>query len=90
MSCLPHEFSLLVDIIVDNYIFCLFSDPSQVIGLFPNLLPQEFRNQLCYPEKLPDLEGGELEKGMLVLIEYLTQVDSLITFIQHSLSGIIK
>ncbi|KAJ8308553.1 hypothetical protein KUTeg_013427 [Tegillarca granosa] len=51
----------------------LETDPSHVIGLYPNLLPQDFRNQLDYPSSLPDLEGGELEKGLLALQEYLTQ-----------------
>lgn len=51
-----------------------FADPSHVIGLYPNLLPQEYRNQLSYPEKPPDLEGGELEKALLALQDYLTQV----------------
>ncbi|XP_071079249.1 vam6/Vps39-like protein isoform X1 [Haliotis cracherodii] len=50
----------------------LGTDPSHVIGLYPNLLPQDFRNQLEYPDRLPDLEGGELEKGLLALIDYLT------------------
>ena len=49
-------------------------DPSHVIGLYPNLLPQEFRKQLDYPSQLPDLEGGELEKGLSALQDYLTQV----------------
>ncbi|XP_011445059.3 vam6/Vps39-like protein [Magallana gigas] len=51
----------------------LGTDPSHVIGLYPNLLPQEFRNQLTYPERPPDLEGGELEKALLALQDYLTQ-----------------
>ncbi|XP_064600177.1 vam6/Vps39-like protein [Liolophura sinensis] len=51
----------------------LGTDASHVIGLYPNLLPQDYRNQLEYPDKLPDLEGGELEKGLLALIDYLTQ-----------------
>jgi len=42
--------------------------------LFPNLLPQDFRNQLEYPDRLPELEGGELEKGLLALVEFLLQV----------------
>ncbi|XP_041353642.1 vam6/Vps39-like protein [Gigantopelta aegis] len=50
----------------------LGTDPSHVIGLYPNLLPQDFRSQLEYPNKLPNLEGGELEKGLLSLIDYLT------------------
>ena len=55
-----------------------FSDPSHVIGLYPNLLPQDFRNQLEYPDKLPELEGYELENGLIALIEYLTQVRHII------------
>ncbi|XP_023931071.1 vam6/Vps39-like protein [Lingula anatina] len=51
----------------------LGTDPANVIGLYPNLLPSEFRNKLSYPDKTPDLSGGELEKGILALIEYLTQ-----------------
>ena len=54
------------------------SDPTQVIGLFPDLLPSEFRKQLEYPAPPPPLTAGELEKGCLALVEYLTQV-SLIT-----------
>lgn len=49
----------------------LDTDPSHVIGLYPNLLPQDFRKQLEYPEKLPDLEGSDLEKGLMALIDYL-------------------
>ena len=60
-------------------IFYAFSDPSHVIGLYPNLLPQDFRRQLDYPEKLPDLEGSDLEKGLMALIDYLKDVSSLWT-----------
>jgi len=49
-------------------------DPSHVIGLYPNLLPEDFRKQLDYPDALPDLDGAELERGILSLIDYLTQV----------------
>ena len=51
-------------------------DPSHVVGLFPSLLPQGYRNQLEYPDKLPELGGGELERGILALIEYLTEVST--------------
>ncbi|XP_005090680.1 vam6/Vps39-like protein [Aplysia californica] len=51
----------------------LGTDPSHVIGLYPNLLPQDFRNKLEYPAKVPDLTDTECEKGYLGLIEYLTQ-----------------
>lgn len=51
----------------------LGTDPSHVIGLYPNLLPQDFRNKLEYPAKLPELNDMECERGFLGLIEYLTQ-----------------
>jgi len=55
---------------------CIYeSDPSHVIGLYPNLLPEDFRKQLDYPDALPDLDGTELERGILSLIDYLTQVN---------------
>ncbi|CAG5133152.1 unnamed protein product, partial [Candidula unifasciata] len=51
----------------------LGTDPSHVIGLYPGLLPEDFRNKLEYPEKVPEIQGVEHEKGLLALIEYLTQ-----------------
>lgn len=53
---------------------CLSSDPSHVIGLYPGLLPEDFRNKLEYPERVPEIQGVEHEKGLMALIEYLTQV----------------
>ncbi|CAG0884938.1 unnamed protein product, partial [Darwinula stevensoni] len=50
------------------------ADPSHVIGLFPDLLPQYFRSQLEYPDKLPELEGMELDNGLVALRDYLTQM----------------
>ncbi|XP_053393314.1 vam6/Vps39-like protein [Mercenaria mercenaria] len=49
----------------------LDTDPSHVIGLYPNLLPAEFKKKLEYPEALPNLEGSDLEKGLLALTDYL-------------------
>lgn len=51
----------------------LGTDPSHVIGLYPNLLPQDYRSRLEYPERVPELEGQDMERGLLALIEYLTQ-----------------
>ncbi|XP_033637094.1 vam6/Vps39-like protein isoform X1 [Asterias rubens] len=58
----------------------LGTDPSQVIGLFPDLLPKEYRNKLEYPSMPTELTGAAmekglsaLEKGLSALIEYLTQ-----------------
>ena len=50
------------------------SDPSHVIGLFPDLLPQQYWNQLEYPDSLPDLQGRDMENGLVALADYLTQV----------------
>nr|CAB3267641.1 vam6/Vps39-like protein [Phallusia mammillata] len=51
----------------------LKTDPAQVIGLFPDLLPTEYKKQLIYPYDPPVLKGSELEKGLLALIEFLTE-----------------
>ncbi|XP_016892880.1 vam6/Vps39-like protein isoform X2 [Cynoglossus semilaevis] len=51
----------------------LGTDPTHVIGLYPDLLPSDFRKQLHYPNPLPTLSGAELEKAHLALIDYLTQ-----------------
>lgn len=51
----------------------LGTDPSQVIGLYPDLLPKDFRDRLEYPDRPPELTGSELERAQLSLIEYLTQ-----------------
>lgn len=50
------------------------ADPTHVIGLYPDLLPSDYRRQLHYPNPLPALSGAELEKAHLALIDYLTQV----------------
>lgn len=49
-------------------------DPTHVIGLYPDLLPSDYRKQLHYPNPLPSLSGVELERAHLALIDYLTQV----------------
>ena len=60
--------------VCDNSVDICELDPSHVIGLYPNLLPEDFRKQLDYPDALPDLEGAELERGIMSLIDYLTEV----------------
>ncbi|CAG0914703.1 unnamed protein product [Notodromas monacha] len=49
-------------------------DPSNVIGLFPDLLPAVFQNQLNFPDKVPELRGHSLENGLLALKDYLVEV----------------
>ncbi|KAK5857921.1 hypothetical protein PBY51_011130 [Eleginops maclovinus] len=51
----------------------LGTDPTHVIGLYPDLLPSDYRKQLHYPNPLPTMSGAELEKAHLALIDYLTQ-----------------
>ncbi|KAJ8045113.1 Vam6/Vps39-like protein [Holothuria leucospilota] len=51
----------------------LSTDPAQVVGLFPDLLPGDYRSKLEYPSKPTELKGANLEKGLTALIEYLTQ-----------------
>uniref|UniRef100_G3NP54 CNH domain-containing protein n=1 Tax=Gasterosteus aculeatus aculeatus TaxID=481459 RepID=G3NP54_GASAC len=51
----------------------LGTDPTHVIGLYPDLLPSDYRKQLHYPNPLPALSVAELEKAHLALIDYLTQ-----------------
>ncbi|XP_027028386.1 vam6/Vps39-like protein [Tachysurus fulvidraco] len=51
----------------------LGTDPTHVIGLYPDLLPSDYRKQLHYPNPLPTLSGVELERAHLALIDYLTQ-----------------
>lgn len=46
------------------------------MGLYPDLLPTDYRKQLQYPNPLPGLSGAELEKAHLALIDYLTQVST--------------
>ena len=53
---------------------CTNLDASHVIGLFPNLLPEEFRNQMEYPGTLPELRGADLENGLTALTRFLTSV----------------
>ena len=59
---------------IKNVIIIIVTDPTHVIGLFPDLLPSEFRKTLEYPTPPPPLTASELEKGCLALVEYLTQV----------------
>ncbi|XP_068111025.1 vam6/Vps39-like protein [Hyperolius riggenbachi] len=51
----------------------LGTDPTHVIGMYPDLLPSDYKKQLQYPNPLPVLSGAELEKANLALIDYLTQ-----------------
>ena len=57
-----------------NIFFQLNIDPSHVIGLFDSMLPEGFRSEIKYPDRLPSLQGRELENAILALVEFLTQL----------------
>jgi len=52
----------------------LDTDPCHVIGVFPNLLPEDFRKTFDYPYPLPDFSDGDLQQGMHHLTGYLAKV----------------
>jgi len=39
------------------------AEPTYVIGLYPDLLPEEYRKQLDYPSTPPKFSSGDLQKG---------------------------
>ena len=45
-----------------------------MIGLYPDLLPKEFRDRIRYPRQLQDMSGSDREKALLSLIDYLSVV----------------
>ncbi|KAL6054782.1 Vam6/Vps39-like protein [Balamuthia mandrillaris] len=59
-----------------EYFFQLETDPLEVIGLYPNLLPKGMREKYeqSYPMDIPVLVGASLEKALAALINYLTQI----------------
>ena len=63
----------------------IFADPSYVIGLFPDLLPVEFRKKVEYPEAVPILQGRDLDLAVLALIKYLTEVLLMISVLSYIL-----
>lgn len=58
-----------------------------MIGLYPDLLPSDYRRQLHYPNPLPALSGAELEKAHLALIDYLTQVCAALAALKMGVHG---
>ena len=56
------------------YHFLFLSDPMNVIGLYPGLIPEDLRQMVAeqHPIKLPILSGVDLEEGLKNLVCYLT------------------
>ena len=83
-----------------NVFFQLDIDPSHVIGLYPDLLPTVFRNQLQYPDKVKVLDSSFMP---YIYICFLTKVPTMhgrdmenailalveyLTQIRHRLNGL--
>lgn len=49
-------------------------DPPVVIGLYPDLLPEEFRSKIEYPAAPPELKGDNLDNAIAELAQYLIEV----------------
>ena len=45
-----------------------------MVGLYPQLLPSKLKSSLTFSEDIPRLEGGDFEKGLIALIDYLNDV----------------
>ncbi|XP_076052623.1 vacuolar protein sorting 39 [Oratosquilla oratoria] len=57
-----------------NLFFELNTELLYVIGLYPDLVPEEYRSRLQYPSTPPVLLGTDLENALQALIHYLLQV----------------
>ena len=64
-----------------NMFLQLNIDPSHVIGLYDSMLPEGFRSEIRYPDKVQSLQGRELENALQALIEYITQL-------RHKVKGV--
>ena len=45
-----------------------------VIGLYPGLVPEEYRSRVQYPAQVPQLTGSQLEEALQALIHFLLQI----------------
>ncbi|RWS29194.1 vam6/Vps39-like protein [Leptotrombidium deliense] len=54
----------------------LQTEPPQVIGLFSDLLPEDYRSKIVgdYPYKPPEFKGTDLENGLFALIDFLLDI----------------
>eukprot|EP01135_Chromosphaera_perkinsii_P010752 Nk52_evm31s2209 gene=Nk52_evmTU31s2209 len=64
---IEHRFDEAMEMFVELRI-----DPLTVIGLYPNLISQEKKQQLSFPISPPLLDGDELKNGLMSLIHFLT------------------
>ncbi|KAG0702685.1 Vam6/Vps39-like protein [Chionoecetes opilio] len=52
----------------------LNTDLPFVIGMYPDMVPEEYRSRLQYPYPVPVLSGAELEKALQALVHFLLEV----------------
>ncbi len=57
-----------------EYFLELGSDPLEIIGLYPNLLPRDVRMRYSYPMEIPELAGPGLEKALQALSKYIIHI----------------
>lgn len=57
-----------------NIFLNLNTDLPFVIGLYPGMVPEEYRSRLQYPYPVPALSGAELEKALQSLVHFLLEV----------------
>lgn len=58
----------------------LNTDLPFVIGMYPDMVPEEYQSRLQYPYPIPALSGAELEKALQALVHFLLEI-------RHKLSG---
>ncbi|XP_071515409.1 vam6/Vps39-like protein [Panulirus ornatus] len=54
--------------------FSLNTDLPFVIGMFPDMVPEEYRSRLRYPYPIPVLSGTDLEQALQSLVHFLLQI----------------
>ena len=71
------KLALAVGVLFAAIHFSLFlSEPMNVIGLYPNLIPGDLRQKVAeqHPTKPPTMSGEDLEEGLKHLVGYLTHM----------------
>lgn len=54
--------------------FALNTDLPFVIGMYPDMVPEEYRSRLRYPYPIPTLSGTDLEQALQALVHFLLEV----------------
>ncbi|XP_045614549.1 vam6/Vps39-like protein [Procambarus clarkii] len=54
--------------------FTLNTDLPFVIGMYPDMVPEEYRSRLRYPYPIPALSGADLEQALQALVHFLLEM----------------